>query len=117
MKDELYGTRTLGERNKSELEALKLSLVDVERGYYNLLQEGLNRAEEEELTKIKVNEVVHDMDQIFISWKRNVYEALETKILNDKIEDEGRKQRMLIAKDILKNIKIPALDSEKRILD
>ena len=37
LKDELYGTRTLGERKKSELEALKLSLVDVERGYYNLL--------------------------------------------------------------------------------
>ena len=73
MKYELYGTRTLGERKKSELEALKLSLVDVERGYYNLLQEGLSRVEEEELTKIKVNEVTHDMDQIFISWKRNVY--------------------------------------------
>ena len=57
------------------------------------------------------------MDQIFISWKRNVYEALETKILNDKIEDEGRKQRILNAKDILKNIKIPALQSEKNILD
>ena len=39
LKDELYGTRTLSERNKSELEALKLSLLDVEIGYYNLLQE------------------------------------------------------------------------------
>ena len=105
LKEELYGTRTLAEKKKSELEALKLSLVDVERGYYNLLQEGLSRVEEEELTKIKVNEVTYEMDQILISWKRNVYEALDAKILHEKVEDEARKQKILNAKDILKSIK------------
>ena len=94
LKEELYGTRTLAERKKSELEALKLSLVDVERGYYNLLQEGLIRAEEEELTRIKIHEETHEMDKIFILWKRNVYEALDAKILNEKVEDEARRFSM-----------------------
>ena len=57
------------------------------------------------------------MDKIFIFWKRNVYEALDAKILSEKVEDEARKQKILNAKDILKSIKIPPLKSEKNILD
>ena len=54
---------------------------------------------------------------IFKFWKSNVYEALDAKILSEKVEDEARKQKILNAKDILKSIKIPPLKSEKNILD
>merc|ERR1712082_219691 len=108
LKEDLYGSKTLAERKKADLETLKMTLVDVERGYYNLLHEGLLRDEEEELTKVKIHEETHEMDKIFKFWKRNVCEALETKILSEKVEDETRKQKILNAKDILKSIKIPA---------
>ena len=57
------------------------------------------------------------MDKIFKFWKTNVCEALEAKILTEKLDDEARRQRILNAKDILKGIKIPALRSERDILD
>ena len=63
LKEDLYGSKTLAERKKAEMEAPKMTLIDVERGYYNLLQEGLLRAEEEELTKVKIHEETHILEK------------------------------------------------------
>ena len=117
LKEELYGSKTLAERKKIDLETLKMTLIDVERSYYNLLNSDLLREEEEELSKVKIHEETHEVDKIFQVCKGNVCEALEAKILTEKLEDEARRQRTLNAKDILKGIKIPALRSERDILD